>query len=41
LSFTLNGKAGKPFGKRGEVIKNIRITLDNLNDFLQPENNPE
>jgi len=41
LSFTLNGKAGKPFGKRGEVIKNIRITLDNWNDYLQPENKPE
>ncbi len=41
LSFTLNGKAGKSFGKRGEVIKNIRITLDNWNDFLQPGNNPE
>ncbi|HRD02079.1 MAG TPA: DUF4115 domain-containing protein [Candidatus Saccharicenans sp.] len=41
LSFTINGKAGKPLGKRGEVIKNIKITLDNLNYFLQPEKNPE
>ncbi|MBP6909362.1 MAG: DUF4115 domain-containing protein [Candidatus Saccharicenans sp.] len=38
LSFTLNGKTGQPFGKRGEVIKNIKITLDNLNGYLQPEN---
>jgi len=38
LSFALNGKAGQPFGKRGEVIKNIKITLDNLNNFLQPAN---
>ncbi|MDD8019954.1 MAG: DUF4115 domain-containing protein [Acidobacteriota bacterium] len=39
LSFTLNGKEGKPFGKKGEVIKNIRISLDNLSEFVQPEKN--
>lgn len=34
VSFTLNGKPGKPFGKRGAVIKNIKITEDNLNQYI-------
>ncbi len=34
LNFRLNGKPGKPLGKRGAVIKNIRITPDNIQQFL-------
>lgn len=41
VSFTLNGKAGKPFGKRGAVVKNIKITRDNLDQFLLQDKPPE
>lgn len=41
VSFTLNGKAGKPFGKRGAVVKNIKITRDNLEQFLLQDKPPE
>jgi len=34
VSFVLNGMPGKPFGKRGAVLKNIRITRENLDQFL-------
>jgi hypothetical protein len=34
----LNGKVGKPLGKRGAVVKNIKITKDNLDQFVNPEN---
>lgn len=34
LSYTLNEKAGKPFGPSGAVRKNIRITLDNMQEFI-------
>ncbi|MGC8746759.1 MAG: helix-turn-helix domain-containing protein [Candidatus Saccharicenans sp.] len=37
VSFILNGRPGKPFGKRGEVIKNIKITIDNLSQFVVAE----
>ncbi len=33
LTYTLNGKPGKPFGRPGAVVKNIRITADNLASF--------
>ena len=36
VTFTLNGKRGKPFGLRGEVLHGIRITPDNLREFLLP-----
>lgn len=34
LTYTLNGKPGKPFGRAGAVVKNIRITAGNLRSFL-------
>lgn len=34
LNFKLNGKPGKPLGKRGAVLKNIRISRDNMQQFL-------
>ncbi len=37
LAFTINGKKGKPFGPRGAVRKDIRITLGNFGEFLLPE----
>jgi transcriptional regulator with XRE-family HTH domain len=33
LTYTLNNQRGKPFGPLGAVEKNIRITLDNLDEF--------
>jgi len=41
LNFDLNGQKGKPFGPPGEVIKNIRITLENFRQFLLPETDPQ
>lgn len=37
MSFTLNGKRTRPFGQRGEVRQDVRITLDNAKEFLLPE----
>lgn len=34
VSFRLNGQTGKPLGKRGAVVKNIRITKGNWREFL-------
>jgi cytoskeletal protein RodZ len=34
LTYALNGKPGKPFGRSGAVVKNIRITAGNLRSFL-------
>jgi cytoskeletal protein RodZ len=34
FTYTLNNQRGKPFGPPGAVEKNIRITLDNLDDFI-------
>jgi len=33
--FLLNGRPGKPLGRTGAVIKDIRITADNYKEFLQ------
>jgi transcriptional regulator with XRE-family HTH domain len=41
LTFDLNGQKGKPLGAPGEVIKNIRITLENSRQFLLPEIAPQ
>ncbi|MGB4704827.1 MAG: RodZ domain-containing protein [Candidatus Saccharicenans sp.] len=41
VSYRLNGKPGIPFGRRGAVVKNIRITGENYSQFLQPEKSPE
>jgi len=35
LTFLLNGKPGKSLGRTGEVLNNIRITLDNQKEYLQ------
>jgi len=40
LNYTLNGFRGKRFGRSGAVVKNIRITLENLKDFLEEESPP-
>ncbi len=37
ISYSLNNKKGKPLGRPGAVIKNIRITLDNYQKFLSEE----
>ena len=34
LTYTINGKPGKPFGRAGAVVKNIRIAAGNLRSFL-------
>ena len=35
FTFLLNGKPAKPLGRAGQVITDIRITPDNIKDFLQ------
>ncbi|HVP89805.1 MAG TPA: RodZ domain-containing protein [Terriglobales bacterium] len=35
VTFLLNGQPGKTLGRTGEVLNNIRITPDNLKDFLR------
>lgn len=37
ISFTLNNKIGKPFGEPGAVVKDIRITLENMEAFIELE----
>jgi cytoskeleton protein RodZ len=37
FTFLLNGKPAKPLGRAGQVITDIKITPDNLKDFLQAE----
>jgi len=39
LTYTLNNQRGKPFGPPGAVRKNIRITLDNFDDFIGESDN--
>lgn len=39
FSFTLNDKKGKSFGSSGAVVKNIRISFDNIQQFLEQEEN--
>jgi len=41
LTYTINGKAGIPFGKSGSVEKNIRITLENCRQFLAGDDDSE
>jgi cytoskeletal protein RodZ len=40
ITFVLNGKPGKTLGRPGEVMNNIRITPDNLKEFLQNKEAP-
>ncbi len=35
IIFSINGQPGKSLGKSGEVVNNIRITPDNLKEFLK------
>lgn len=37
ISFTLNNKIGKSLGEPGEVVKDIRITLENMEAFIELE----
>jgi len=37
ISYSLNGKKGKPLGSLGAVVKNIKITLDNYSEFFAQE----
>lgn len=34
LTYTINHQQGKPFGRRGAVVKNIIITPDNIQQFV-------
>jgi hypothetical protein len=35
LDYSINGRLGKAFGRSGAVVKNIRITLDNTEEFVR------
>jgi transcriptional regulator with XRE-family HTH domain len=35
LDYSINGRPGKAFGRSGAVVKNIRITLDNTEEFVR------
>jgi cytoskeletal protein RodZ len=37
FSYTINGESGRPLGRRGDVVKDTLITLDNYKEFLQQE----
>jgi len=37
LTFNVNGKKGRILGSSGEVVKDVRITWDNLEQFLEEE----
>ncbi|MCX7975190.1 MAG: helix-turn-helix domain-containing protein [Candidatus Aminicenantes bacterium] len=41
IIYTLNGFKGRSFGRSGAVVKNIRITLENLKEFIEPESSPK
>lgn len=41
VSYSLNNRQGRPFGSRGAVVKNIRITPKNLQDFFSTEEEQE
>jgi hypothetical protein len=41
FTYTLNDQRGKAFGPSGAVEKNIRITLDNLGDFIVESDDPD
>ncbi len=40
ISFWINGNPGMPLGRLGEVRKDIRITPDNLTDFVVSQDRP-
>jgi len=35
FTFRLNGQPAKPLGRSGQVLTDIRITLENIKDFLE------
>lgn len=37
LTFLLNNKVGKPLGLSGEVVRDVRITLENMEEFIEKE----
>jgi len=37
LTFRLNGRPGKPFGRSGAVVKNIRITVEDWASFVRED----
>jgi len=37
IVYNLNSKEGKPLGRSGSVVKDIKITLDNIQEFLTQE----
>ncbi len=37
FSFTLNNKTGIPFGDPGDVVRNIRITFENMETYIKQE----
>jgi transcriptional regulator with XRE-family HTH domain len=41
FTYTLNDQRGKSFGSLGAVEKNIRITLDNMGDFIVESNDTD
>ena len=38
MTLLLNNRKGKPLGSSGEVVRDVRITLDNMEDFIEKEN---
>jgi len=41
ISYSLNGKPGKPLGNLGTVAKNIKMNFDNFREFLLQEKKEE
>ncbi|MFC2158632.1 helix-turn-helix domain-containing protein [Acidobacteriota bacterium] len=37
FTYTINGRKGKPLGRLGAVLRDIRINLDNLDEFIEIE----
>jgi cytoskeletal protein RodZ len=37
LTYTLNGQEGKPMGAPGEVVREVRVTLQDFRNFIVPE----
>ncbi len=40
MTYYLNGRAGRVLGAKGQVIKDLRITPDNIADFLETKEGP-
>lgn len=36
FTFRLNGRPAKPLGRSGQVLTDVKITLENIGDFLEP-----